>query len=195
MFVRSSRNGTLRQGEILTGVVEPVPTPNEHSLGNHDKYKVDEEIHDFAMLLNQACDLEQDFKSRSEGDIAGPAILLNLLCYKVVTALELRGPPGKGLNSTIWDQVKINGHIRYQFISASPFDCDLAGEGLPELGLDFKRFFTITPHQLYSQINEGMCQRRTCLEGVYALHLSHRFAHYLSRVGLPEEYESLPVTG
>jgi hypothetical protein len=96
------------------------------------------------------------------------------------------------MHERIWHQIEINKNDRYHFFQRIPTEEDSLGEGLPELAIDFKRYFTIPTDELYWQINAGDAQRRTCLESPYMEHLSQRFTSFLSRVALPQDYESMP---
>lgn len=66
------------------------------------------------------------------------------------------------------------------------------GEGAPELVIDFKRYFTLPTGELYRWIALGETRRRCRLRSPYMEHLSSRFAYFLSRVALPEDYRSEP---
>lgn len=62
--------------------------------------------------------------------------------------------------------------------------------GLPELGIDFKKIFTIPTDEIYQRIALGQVKRRAVLVSPYLEHLSSRFAYFLSRIALPQEHLS-----
>ena len=64
---------------------------------------------------------------------------------------------------------------------------DALRQGLPELGVDFKRFFTIPTDELYVPITSG-AQRRCHLNSPYLEHLTTQFSGFLSRVALPKPH-------
>lgn len=171
----------LCQGEILSGVIrypldlttigDPEPTAK----------KVD---HPFALVLTQACDLTQDFIARQNNQ---PHQLPDVLFCQLPTASELKTPE---LNSKIWDRVKKNKDERYHFLEMIQPDSDRAGLGLPELGVDFKRYFTIPTVEVYRWLDLGITRRRSVICTPYLEHLSSRFAYFLSRVGLPHDHTS-----
>ena len=97
------------------------------------------------------------------------------------------------MHARIWDKIKINKNDRYHFFQLIPTEADLLGEGLPELAIDFKRYFTIPTDELYWKIDSGDAQRRTCLDHPYLEHLAQRFNSFLSRIALPQDYESMPA--
>lgn len=198
MFLRSPSGEAIRQGEILTGVrayqVVAQEMRDEPQTGDDSQF-IESIRHPYAVVLTQDCDLAQDFRDRralssaeefKKSHRAIPTIFL----LEVSTAMELKHDPRRYLNSKEMQQVVRNNHLRYHFIEKTPQESDLAGEGLPELGLDFKRYFTIPTDVLYAQIEKGMCQRRTVLETPYEQHLTQRFSAYFARVALPQDYES-----
>ena len=175
----------LRQGEMLTnliqihldlqtiGLPEPRVTPRRH---------------EYALVLSQDCDLDLDFKARG-GTISPEKQSPSVLFCEVITAQELRFGPG-GMNSTIWSNVRTNKHERYQFLQKVDPAEDALGKRLPELGIDFKRYFTIPVDEVYHRIELGEAQRRCVLNSPYLEHLCCRFANYLSRVALPLDHLS-----
>jgi hypothetical protein len=140
----------------------------------------------YALVLSQACDLEQDFQTRQAGT---PRLLPEVLFCQIPTAEELRKAT-PGMNSTIWDRIKKNKDERYHFLERIPAKDDGCGEGLPELGVDFKRYFTIPTDEVYRRLEIGPTLRRTVLCTPFLEHLSSRFAYFLSRVALPRDHVS-----
>ena len=96
------------------------------------------------------------------------------------------------MNSTIWDRVKKNKDERYHFLEKIPANCDACGEGLPELGVDFKCYFTLPTEEVYRRVELNKARRRSVIRSPYLEHLSSRFAFFLSRVALPQEHLSEP---
>ncbi len=92
------------------------------------------------------------------------------------------------MNSTIWDRVKKNKDERYHFLEKVPAECDLRGEGIPELTVDFKRYFTLPVEEVYYQLTSGC--RRCVLCPQYLEHLSSRFSYFIGRVALPHDHVS-----
>jgi hypothetical protein len=89
----------------------------------------------------------------------------------------------------LWKPVGQNKSDRYHFLQAVPSELDLAGEGLPALVVDFKRFFTLPATEIERQIANGEARRRCRLLSPYREHLQSRIAFYLQRVGLPEPHD------
>ena len=108
---------------------------------------------------------------------------------EVAAAEDLYGRV-KLTNKKLWDHIRINKDERYHFLQKVEPPDDALGQGLPELGLDFKRYFTVPTDEVYRRVELSEAQRRCFLASPYLEHLSSRFAFYLSRVALPEDHLS-----
>ncbi len=183
IYESSVLDGALRQAEIVSDIVQVKLQSGEQE----NKPPGVELVHPFAVILSQDCDLNWDFKARQENRQFS---LPNVLFCEVVTAQELRGT--QEIRSDIWKRIRQNQDERYQFLQAIPPENDAQGLGLPELGLDFKRYFTIPTEEVYRQVVVS-AKRRTRLLSPYAEHLGSRFFQFQSRVALPTEHFSAPV--
>ena len=180
---------SIRQCAILTGlsrrafVLETIGTPQE---------VVEVVTVDYAVVLTQDCDLEQDYRVRfttptPESDKLIPCVFLveayvaQDICARIADSSRKK-----------WDRLNIeaNKNERFHFLQKVDTDADRLNQGLPELVLDFKRYFTLPTDELYRRIDVGQTRRRTLLASPYLEHLSGRFAYYLSRVGLPTDHLS-----
>lgn len=189
MFRVVDASTSLRQAEILSNVVEH--QVNLTSLKNSSNgIKIDRREHPYAIVLTQDCDLDWDYRSRYGSQRNEAKLIPAVLFCEVVEASQIRHRAD--INSQVWKKIKVNKDERYQFISETPMNKDLKNQGLPELGIDFKRYFTVPCDELYWQIEAGICNRRTQLMSPYIEHLSHRFCNFLSRIALPQDYESSP---
>lgn len=186
-----SINGALRQGEILTNLKQF--KLNIESLRS-GKPSVEPIIHPFAVIVTQDCDCEQDYKPRRDGTVSSATIPSILFC-ELVQAESLRnrdkGKPKIDITSEIWKQVRINKNERYHFLELVPTESDASGEGLPELALDFKRYFTIPTEEVYYRLEIGEAKRRCRLISPYLEHLTSRFNYFQSRIALPEDHTSV----
>lgn len=186
-----SVDGALRQGEILTNLKQFKLNIESFRSG---KPLAEPITHPFAIIVTQDCDCEQDYKLRKDGVISA-AIIPNILFCEVVEAESLRnrdkGSTRIDINSKVWEQVKINKNERYHFLEAVPITQDLLGEGLQELALDFKRYFTIPTDEIYYRIEIGEAKRRCRLVSPYLEHLTSRFNYFQSRIALPEDHTSI----
>ncbi|AFY57441.1 hypothetical protein Riv7116_5039 [Rivularia sp. PCC 7116] len=178
----------LRQGEILTGVRQFKPVPNE-SLPQIEKIQFKPIIHPYAIIVSQDCDLDWDYAARQNDN--KPFKLLNSIIFcEVYTAQDIRSNKENKINSSEWNLVKSNRHMQYHFLEKVPSNCELSQEGLPELTADFKKAFAIDAGFIYHQINHNIAKRRTILECPYLQDFSQRYHAYQGRVALPAQHES-----
>lgn len=186
IYSPSVPGAALRQGEILSGMEQVRLSLS--SVGT-DQLRVELVNHPYAIIVSQDCDLEWDFKARHNCATVDKLIPSVLFC-EVVAAEALRGRPD--IKSDIWRRIQTNKDERYHFLQAVGSNQDYPGEGLPELGIDFKRFFTIPTDEVYRRFELG-CRRRCRLVSPYAEHLSTRYCCYLFRIALPADHFSEPV--
>lgn len=170
----------LCQGEILSGIIRvhlDIATVGETSPG------IQLVEYPYAVVLTQACDLAQDFRTRSIDSEQVP----NVLFCDVRTGTELYATVE---SKKAWDKIRQNYDPRYHFLEEIPLESDATGLGVPELSIDFKRYFTVPTSEVYARIRIGQTLRRSVLTSPYVEHLSQRFAYFLSRIGLPEPHSS-----
>jgi hypothetical protein len=92
----------------------------------------------------------------------------------------------EGINSTLWKPIKNNKDERYHFLEKVSSEVDVLEKGLPELAIDFKRYFTIPTEEVYVRLEfDAACRCR--LVSPYLEHLSGRFYAFQSRVALPRD--------
>ncbi|MEM7556619.1 MAG: hypothetical protein AAF378_21475 [Cyanobacteria bacterium P01_A01_bin.84] len=188
IYRASNQKEALRQGEILTGVMQFRPVPDESSpqMGNMQFKPIS---HPYAIIVSQDCDLDWDYAARQNND--KPYKLLNSVMFcEVYTAQDIRFNKENKINSSEWNLVKSNRHKQYHFLEKVPSDCELSQEGLPELTADFKKAFAIDAGFVYYQINNNIAKRRSILECRYLEDFSHRYHAYQGRVALPEQHKS-----
>lgn len=183
---RASTAGAIRQGEIISDLV----TYERNLL--QPKGSFDEQLRPFAIVVSQDCDLDWDYKSRfansQEPSKSTSKELPNVLFCMAQTASETRSAV---LKTEFWKRIQQNKDERYQFLEQVPPAFDLNASGLPELVLDFKRYFTIPTIDVYDQV-QSTAQRRCILNNPYLEHFSSRFVYYQGRVALPADHASMP---
>ena len=171
----------LCQGDILRDIVLL-----EATTGEDGDLAVFERTLPYVVVLTQDCDLEQDDNARKETPKKNDDKFLQsvLLCpayqslrVKAGTHLEELGLTMQVFSRDLWRPVAQNTAPRYHLLAEEP------ALQLPELVLDFKQYFT-SPREFF-------CARYkanyvTTLGPLFRELLSQRFAHYLSRIGLPE---------
>ncbi|AIE72586.1 MULTISPECIES: hypothetical protein [unclassified Synechocystis] len=187
IYQASDKGSSLRQGEILTGVIQYKPVVNELLQGEQE-LSFDAILHPYAIVVTQDCDLDWDYRAR-QAENSQPAKLLNsiILC-EIGTAELIRTTDG--INRKEWELVVAHRHERFYFFEKIPPEYEVEQEGLPEIAADFKRVFGIDAATLYRQIELGMVKRRAILASPYLEHFSRRYYSFHGRVALPFQYES-----
>jgi hypothetical protein len=186
IYQASDKGSSLRQGEILTGVVQYNPVINEIPK-ELQELSFTPIIHPYVIVITQDCDLDWDYKAR--GNNNNPTKLLNSIIFcEIDTAESIRSTDG--INRKEWELVVAHRHERFYFFEKIPPECEVEKEGLPELAADFKRVFGIDSETLYRQIELGIVKRRALLSSPYLEHFSRRYHSFHDRVALPFQYES-----
>jgi hypothetical protein len=137
----------------------------------------------YVVVLSQSCDLMQDFNGRKDNK---PQLEDVLLC-QAPTAEELRATCG---GSDIWKRIRQNKDERYHFLEAVLKECDACNEDIPEVVIDFKRYFSMPTAEIYKRLEVGPTCRRTVICTPFLEHLASRFAYFLGRIALPREHVS-----
>jgi hypothetical protein len=142
----------------------------------------------YIIVLTQDCDLESDHRNHTltpdnqdkflQSILVSPAYLAEQL--KEGTHLNDLGLKMQKLGSSLWKPVKSNQNARYHFL---PANTDFQ---IPDLVVDFKHYYTIPKERLVTDANYI-----GTLNELFRENLSHRFSHYLSRIGLPELNEEI----
>jgi hypothetical protein len=135
------------------------------------------------IIVTQDCDLEQDFRARNE-QVRQDKLLPNvLLCIaQESSTVQVAG-------SNVWKRLRQNKDERYQFLERVPPELDALRQGIPELVVDFKQYFTLPTDELYERVM-SQAKRRCRLINEYLAHFASRFSYFQSRVALPEEHSS-----
>ncbi|MEX2741068.1 hypothetical protein AB3480_06425 [Rhizobium mongolense] len=169
----------FRQGEIISGLTQYIfdAETNEISAIQHP----------YVIVASQDCDLFQDYGRLESGQDSD---LNCILCYEAHLATDVRG---RVAGSDIWKRVSQNNDDRYHALQSAAAEYDNLAVGIPDMVIDFKKFFAITNLDLSSQIKKGEANRRTRLKEPYREHFQSRAAFYLQRVALPEPHRLSPI--
>lgn len=190
IYQPSIENASLRQGEILTDVVQYNPVASELSRES-EELSFEPVIHPYAIIVTQDCDLDWDYRARQSGNAQLSKLLNSVILCEIATAREVRDIADKNImNSKEWDLVKSQRHERFYFFERIPVEGELEQVGLPELTADFKKVFGINAATLYRQLELGIAKRRAVLSSPYLEHFSRRYHSFHGRVALPSQYES-----
>ena len=160
IYISSHQDDPIRQGEILSALIQS--RLNIDSIGSPEPV-IDYITHPYAIVISQDCDLDWDHKAR-QGNAEEHKLIPNIMFCEVSTAEALRGRGYQaGINTKTWDDIQSNKNERYHFLQAVTLNQDALGEGLPELGIDFKRYFSIPTVEVYLRLNSNEIKRRCCL--------------------------------
>lgn len=184
---RKSNVDRVLQGDVLTNLKIPIFENNTLKLVESS----------YSIVLSQDCDLNQDFNAKNELKLIEdnldripslnnkflPSILL-CPAYPAdqlregihLQFLELTLSKISNPKKTPWKRVVQNETSRYHFLHKSE------NLEIPDLVLDFKRYYTVSRDYLYSVYDDVYL---VSLNELYHEDLSQRFSNYLSRVGLP----------
>ncbi len=197
MFFASPKgiNGALRQGEILSSVFE-LQIVLEDTLGKAERcnYEADAIEHPFAIIVSQDCDLEQDFNYRFHSRGKERHQIPSVFFCQAMDADDFRkGDQHKHLfnSSTFENNFKHNDDFRFHFVQKIPPEYDALNMGLPELAMEFKRYFSMPTAEVYHRVKLSHTWRRCHLKSPYLEHFCDRFHYFNNRIALPEEYESV----
>jgi hypothetical protein len=159
----------------------------------------------YAVALSQECDLLQDHNTRlklKESAVVSPdfkhdKLLPTILLCPAYPASSLHtGDHMKDLRwkmesytSSQWSLIKQNNNSRYHYLVG------WANLQVPELVIDFKHFFVMQTELMIDHDGDE-AHYLARLGYLYREDLSHRFAAYLARIGLPVSHHEFPqITG
>lgn len=172
----------FEQGDILRDV-----TLVEWAEVSGSDLEIRERVLPYCVVLSQDCDLEHDFNNRADQARKDCDKFLQsvLLCpaypaptFREGAHLSAENLPMSRISSEAWKKLSQNNTTRYHFLAGN------ADMQIPDLVVDFKHYLTAPRDVLYRKAYHD--RRLATIEIVYRDNLSGRFAHYLSRIGLPE---------
>ncbi|MBR3262657.1 MAG: hypothetical protein IKF93_06025 [Lachnospiraceae bacterium] len=160
-----------------------------------DSIEVSKIVFPLAIVLTQACDLQQDHNARKKIEVENKgnqdkflisvivAPIYNFEEFRMGTHLDQLGlmmdPKGRRDRSTCSNIMK-NENKRYHYLN---FGEDVE---IVESVVDFKHYFTVTVNYL----NAIRKEKYVCsIDSLYRELLLQRFSNFLSRIGLPEPDE------
>lgn len=179
MYNQSAADEPLRQGEILSSV--------KYFMYDEATDEVSAAEYEYAVILGQDCDLDRFHSAELESPDLAPVLIFP-------ASPTTDGRENAQLNSTIWAIVKKNDHQRYHVLQTCPTESDAAEQGIPDLLIDFRRFFVAPYSQIIAQITNGSASRRACLRPPYRDHLQFRAVNYLGRIALDPPHEIAATT-
>ncbi|WP_428488288.1 hypothetical protein [Rhodopila sp.] len=170
----------IRQAEIMSNVARQI-----YTFRDDNSAAVIEIYYPYVIVLSQDCDLLRDYEERAN---RRSSAVNGILLYEARPAAEMKQiiPPGRD----VWKAVIQNNHERYHYLEEIPSRSDQSATGIPDLIVDFRRFFTLSPQEIYRQIEMASMKRRCMLLPPYKEHLQTRAAFYFQRVTLPSPHQT-----
>lgn len=176
----------ISQGDIIRDV-EYIERVIEHD----GVLEISKIVFPFVIVLTQDCDLEQDHTFRTMGKSTQDKWLISVLVAPLYNALHVFN--GEHLSSVGIASQKINrkkteGHLlqrnqspRYHFLEF-PQEVPVVSSVI-----DFKHYFSVpVPYLVEQKVSGFVCS----VSELYREDISHRFSAFLSRIGLPEMFDS-----
>ncbi len=176
--------GELRQGEIITDLSELRLNVPQFTATGEALFDID--LHPYVIVVSQDCDLTQDYSAKQDPQTAADKVLPSVLFCEATTAKLLRGRAD--INKDVWRRAVTNKNERYHVLESVPAQFDALGVGLPALGIDFKRYFSLPRDEAYHRIATD-AHRRCRLVNPYLEHFCTRFFYYQLRVALPTDHQ------
>lgn len=180
--------GRLTQGEILLDIREFRPPNNASVLTVSQEVTFSSIVHTKAIVITPDCDLLSDYSTRNspadeDRHSSSARLLEHIQLCDVFTEEEIRS--NRGLNSSLWSQVRKNQNERYHTLP-SVDEPDFRTTSHPKYFLDFKRMFTIPTEFLYTLLESKETQRLGIVPPVWIHQLIQRYFAFHSRVGVPD---------
>lgn len=181
------REDRFRQGDILRDITIVEWAAEVKEAPADERLQIMDRVLPYLVVMSQDCDLEQDHKNRSNlsSDTNDKFLQSILICpayleenFRAGTHLEDVGLKMQKINSDNLRRIKRNQNYRYHYLPAN------RSLQVPDLFIDFKHYFTGPRDLIYDKYREK--HYLATLEILFRENLSYRFAHYLSRIALPE---------
>ena len=182
----------LQQCELLEDLVENrALAPAHHQEG---EVRVQPFHMPLLMVMTNGCDLLYDQGARStigpevkgenpEWEQDHHRIVPHVLLCQVFNKSNIKGLHIYLTNKKL-EQVDKNQDQRLHHLPPSPVGPER--EDLPDLYLDFKKYYGLPTQAVYDAIEAGSVTRRAVLIGEYRYDLMQRFYSYLARIGVPD---------
>jgi hypothetical protein len=184
-----SPDAAIRQCEILSGVIQTGVSPD--AIGVPGPVQLLTVRHAWVLVLSQDCDLDWDHALRQQdADVPGHnKELPNILLCHAYTIDEIHDRPQ--VKSDILRRIRQNQDERFHTLDEVPAELDREGIGIPELILDFKRYFTIPTAELYGRMSLNAdhaeaARRHAFLISPFRDEVARRASAFHARIALPE---------
>lgn len=171
----------LWQGEIITGLTSYTYGPG---VADQTQVEVSATERPFAITATPDCDLLQSFKDMR----AGRPLKINGILFYEAELADLPARKRHNLNSARWDIVRTNRMEGIHLLLGVNRAADRHGEEIPDLLVDFKRYFMLSVPEVYRQCTppNGTARRRCYLGDNWRENFQQRAGASWGRVGTPD---------
>jgi hypothetical protein len=167
----------LRQGEIVSKIKHYAIEIDD---GNPAKAHAKAIEIEYAITGSQDCDLLHSFRALNDGQVERINGILFFEAEEAVAFKERHKLSAKEIKF-----IREHRDPGRHFLTLA--EVDHLDQGLPELIVDFKRYFMVPTLEVYRQIKMREAFRRCFLSDTYRFQLQDRAMHFMGRVALPEE--------
>jgi hypothetical protein len=171
----------LRQAEIITGLIHYVVRANPDVPGQVITSGVPIP---YAVIATPDCDLLQSFRAIQDNK---PERINGVIFFEAEEAISAR--KRIGFNNAEWRLINRNHFEGYHFLEGFQPQFDSLNEQIPNLLIDFKRYFMLPTKEVYRQCGLGAepkATRRCYLGDLWREHLQQRAMNFMQRVGTPD---------
>jgi hypothetical protein len=186
---------------IINDIIEEYDTE-----GDLKKVSVNDAVYNYAIILTQECDLEQDYLNRKNlykaqydpiaevAEIKHDKYIPMILLVPAYLAESLKDGDHlieefkqkmERYRGTSWEKILNNENKRYHYLKTN------ANLNIPNLIIDFKHYFTLSRDVFYEKyLNTSYLASITIL---FREELSIRFSTFISRIGIPDNMEEIKL--
>lgn len=179
-YYKNKNPERIYQGDLLSNVLLYIASESNEGI------KVTDIKFPYVLVLSQDCDLKQYFnkKNREKNNNVFNQYLPNVLITPCYYKEDFKSGENLSFLNIIQehhnsDQIKLinqERESRYHYIKS----CDTFG--IPELYIDFKIYYTISPDNLFRLYDK--CYVAT-INALFRERITQRYTNYISRIGLP----------
>jgi hypothetical protein len=176
----SKPDGELRQGEIISDLICYVVEADPENSGRVVTKGVPIP---YAIIATPDCDLLQSFRALRDDK---KERINGILFFEAEEAdIARKRIP---ISSGEWKEVKKSRLEGYHLLNDFQPGCDRSGQQIPDLLVDFKRYFMLPTKEVYRQLRlqvNPRAARRCCLGDLWREDLQQRAMSFMTRVGTP----------
>lgn len=181
-YYRETKKNRLNQCDIVQNI--KIASASDFDLLT-GKYSISEYNLPYGIVINQECDLENDFENRFDPQALDQDKLLpNILILPAYLSEEFRSGShlgqkliGHSWESEAFKQIRDNLNLRFHHIQKNE------NFQIPDLVIDFKHLYSLKTEIAYKLIDKIYY---ISISELFREQISSRFTYYLGRIGLPD---------